>query len=625
MAAAVLVASGVGVPAFAAAPAAEPALASMPVAVLMVGGDPQCTGDRYLRTADDADDAADLMRGRLTLNGFGVWTLPSDPTWDENPFGNDVWAVNYQALRWLDPLRREGLRTKNQAMLDRYAALFSDWVADNGYTAARRSPFAWYDMIVAVRAVGLVCAADALGDPAWVTAAMREHGVALLDPDQRGRGNHALHQDMGLLALGCRLGNTDWRDIAAARSTALLPSLVNAEGVAQEGSLQYHALNRRWLLTLQSRMLACGVVPDPTVFARVALMPDLITYATQPDGTLVSWGDTAALARTPQTPGILPEHVLTEGAKGEPPDRTFALFPESGYAFSRSAWFDEQDADEQSLVAVRFGPPMSKLIHGHEDAGAVSFFAAGEQILWQPGLFAYGAGAARTYVRSNEAHNTVEIAGAEYLRDVGSKLIATDSTDAYDLITIRTRALRGAIWERTVVHFKGLNVMLVDDRVRQNHAREVSQHWQLGSDRTVGVGRMRALTYGPGADATLLWAGSEPELTIHQGQKDPLLGWRSERLNEFTPAPTLRASRTGTEVRLTALVLPRIGSETASVLRWSTAQGFRVVDLQIAGAAYRLTFNAGRAAIDPLDEAADVELGLPIRRPAVGEGGESAQ
>ena len=319
----------------------------------------QCTGDRYLATATDADDAAALMRGELTLPFFGTWQLPADPNWTENPFQNDMWAYDYHKLRWLDVLRREGLRTQNQAMLDRYAALWQDWIADNGYAAQRRSEFSWAAMGVGIRAIGLVCADAALGGPDWVRAAMRTHAAALLDPAQRGNGNHALHQDIGLLALGCRLGETSWRDTAVARSSAGLTKLVDADGVSTEGSMQYHALVYRWYQTLLARMTACGIVPDLAVFARVALMPTFAGYATQPDGNVVAWGDTPAVREATDVPGTLIDYVVSQGARGSAPAKTFALFRPTGYAFSRSGWFDTETAAQQSLASIRSGrrPP----------------------------------------------------------------------------------------------------------------------------------------------------------------------------------------------------------------------------------------------------------------------------
>ncbi len=562
--------------------------------------DPQCMGDRYIRKSTDAADAVDLMNGKLTLTAFRTWNLPHNPSWKENPYSNDVWAFDYQTMRWADVLRREGLRTDNQAMLDRYAYLLWDYLQDNAYLSkSPRSEFAWHAMVVGVRAIGLVCAADALDEPGWVRAAMTTHAKALLDPKQRGRANHALHQDMGLLALGCREDNQDWSRRAVQRASDDFTELVNSEGVAREGSLQYQMLDHRWYLVLQARMLACGLAPDPAVFLRLKLMPDFIGHATQPDGHVVAWGDTS-MQKAPKVTDSLTEYVLSQGVAGPLPNKTFAVFPQSGYAFSRSGWFDTQTANEQSLVSVRFGPAMSTMPHAHEDAGAVSFYAAGKQILWQPGLYAYGQGIQRTYVRSNEAHNVIDIAGVAYDRDKGASLTESKHTSSYDLVGVRTSALKGADWKRTVVHFKEQNILLVDDRVSQSTSRTVHQNWQFGADRSVKTGDAYASTSGSGSDATIVWAGTDPSVKVAKGRTNPLLGWRSEKTNSMVKAPTVQASKSGKDVRLTAIVVPTATSQTVKVLRTATHESSRTVDVQIGSKKYRIVFTAANASITPL-------------------------
>lgn len=566
------------------------------------GVDPQCFGDRYGSSSTDADRAAALMQGELTLTGFGSATLPADPDWHENPFGSAVWVADYHTLRWADVLRREGLRTGDQAMLDRYAGLLQDWLTDNAYGAPRVEDLSWSALRVGVRAIGLVCAESVLGKAPWLQSAIADHARALLDPAQRGRGNHGLHQDMGLLALGCHLGNSVWKTQALARAGEDLGRLVDPTGVSREGSLQYHQLVFRWYRTLEARAQACGIALDTGFFSRIGLMPNFVAQATQPDGTVVAWGDSqpaSAAVNLGASANVL-EYALSQGLRGVLPDRTFALYQQGGYAFSRSGWFDTESADQQSLASIRFGPPMDSTTHGHEDAGAISWYAGGGQLLWQPGLYGYYGGAARRYVRSNEAHNTVDIEGATYDRSVGGQLLDWRSSGDYDLVRVRTRALSGAVWTRTLVHFKAQHLLLVDDQVEQAETRTVTQNWQFGTDREVATGSSFASTEGTGTDAAIVWAGAAPTLSVVKGQTDPLLGWRSEAVNEFTPAPTLLAGATGTAVRLTAIVVPvRDGEDPDAAVESTTdgADGVRSIVLRVGQDRWTLTFGTRTATI----------------------------
>ena len=471
------------------------------------------------------------MDGYLTLPTFGRWRLPQNPTWNEDPFSNSNWVFQYHTLRWADVLRREGVRTNSSAMLDRYLYLVRDWVANNPYLKAK-SKFAWYDMTVGVRAITLVCASP-LVEAGWLESAKADHARALSDPGQyRTSGNHALHQNMGLLALGCTSDTQSWIDLALSRSRTLLNRSVDAQGGSDEGSMLYQAANYNWYRELQTRIELCGVTPDP-LFARVSLMPDFYAHAIQPDGNVVAFGDTSALQRASLIPGTTAEYAATGGASGPRPSRTFANFKNRGFIFSRSGWFDTQSAAAQSLAAIRFGPSKAVTVHGQQDAGNLSYFALGKQILWQPGVWGGAGGAPRRYVLANESHNTVDVPAATYDINATSPLSVSRNTEQLDLVTIRSTVLKGVSWQRTMIHFKSPELLLVDDRVTQKAGHTVVQRWHLGRDRSTKVAAGRVGTSGSGSNANFLWVGSNPKLTVKRGQKSPLLGWRSETVNHF--------------------------------------------------------------------------------------------
>nr|WP_232523546.1 heparinase II/III family protein [Nocardioides sp. MAH-18] len=562
--------------------------------------DPQCMGDNYTPTDRDADRAADLMAGRMTITPYGPWTMPPDPDWTEDPFQNSNWVFQYHSLHWLDPLRRVGLATNNQDMLDRYAALVRDWVVDNPVDAPP-SRFSWYDMADGFRAIGLVClAATYVTEPDWLTAAIQTHAQMLSDPTRyASNGNHGLYQNLGLLALGCSLNVPAWRDLAVQRAQQLLEIAVDAEGVTNEGSVLYQTLNHRWYLQLGTRLDRCGLPRFPQL-DRIDAMPDLMAHATQPDGNMVAFGDTSAEQRATSVPGTVAEYAASGGRSGPRPDRTFAVF-QRGYAFSRSGWFDTEAANQQSLASIRFGAPKTTAIHGHEDAGAVGFFAYGSQLLWQPGLWGGAGGRERAYVLSDKAHNAIGIAGRDYDRTVASPLIAASGTDAADLVTVQSGVYRGATWQRTMVHAKGVHLLVVDDQVSQPTRRSVLQRWQLGADRLVTTGCGRADTEGPGADVTLLWSDDCPRLTVTTGQTSPMLGWRSPRTNEFVAAPTLVARRTDRQVRMTTVIVPRFaarGPEDVQLLRTMDTGDRRLLDIRLDHRVVRIGFSSTGATVE---------------------------
>jgi Heparinase II/III N-terminus len=161
-----------------------------------------CSGGYAAARSDDAAVARQIMAGRLPLQNHRTVRLPANPTWREDPLRDANWQFQYHALLWVDRLRRVGLRTGDAAMLRRWQYLLRDWVADNK-PWQRTSPFAWMDMTVGLRAIIFSCAIAELGSPAWLQGAVVHHGQALSDPRQYAKiGNHAMHQNNGLLALG---------------------------------------------------------------------------------------------------------------------------------------------------------------------------------------------------------------------------------------------------------------------------------------------------------------------------------------------------------------------------------------------------------------------------------------
>ena len=557
-----------------------------------VRSDPQCAGQGYEDAANDAARADGLMAGRVTLSNFDTWQMPDDLTWTEDPYADNNWVFQLNSLHWADPLRRVGLATDNQAMLDRYEAIIHDWVEDNPVDAPR-SKFAWYDMADGFRAIALVCLAAALPDePRWLTEAIDTHAKMLSDATRyASNGNHGLYQNLGLLALGCSFGNATWRDLAVRRVTDLLALAVDEQGVTNEGSVEYQDSNHIWYLQLRKRLDRCGLPRVPGL-ERVDLMPDFLAHATQPDGYPVAWGDTSA--------GAVVQHALPGIHDGSHPDRTFAIF-NRGYAFSRSGWFDTQPGDQQSLASIRFGEPRALAIHGHRDSGAVSYFAGGRQLLWQPGLWGGAGGSPRRYVISNKAHNVVDIAGATYDDTVATPLIAATGDATRDLVTVRSNSLSGATWQRTMVHAKAPELLLVDDQVTQTSSRSVRQYWHLGADRSVTTtGCERADTWGPGTNVTLLWAEACPELSAAVGQASPMLGWISPNVNEFVPATTLVARRSGRQARLTTILVPRPEGMPAGQVKLldSRTQGARrTVDVQVGAKVYEVAFTSSSASV----------------------------
>lgn len=499
----------------------------------------------------DAAMAADLMQGRLTLAPHPTVTLPDDPTWSERLVDQDNWEVRYQAMTWVDPLRREFLRTGDRAMFDRYAFFLRDFATDNRSFDSPTSPWTWVDHPSGHRSSVLACSVSVLGAPTWLVDAMRLHGDTVSRLDQyKGWGNHSLMQNSGLLAIGCVMDEAAYRDLALTRSETLLTGAIDSQGVLNEGSYAYQWSNYKWWSELRNKTTACGEETTST-WNRIDLMPVFTTHATQPTGRAVPFGDT---------------HV---GYSGSPTGLTQLAstnaFYGRGYLFSRSGWATARPAAEESMVSLRYGQSYAEQPHGHMDAGNIDFAAFGTPFVTDSGMYAYGGGFWRSWVKQPVAHNVVTADGAAYRRDRRTPLLHRQTTATHTLATVGSTVIDGANWYRTVLYSKRGHWILVQDRVTSNYTRMLHQRWNLPDGATFTVEGKRIDQQGTGPGLTIKWLVGPSQVRIAEGERgttyEATAGWRSSRYGTIAPAPAAIGSYASKERRFVTLVAARNAGE----------------------------------------------------------------
>ncbi len=521
----------------------------------------QCLGDGVVAEKNDAQQADLIMRGSLQFPEFPAWQLPADLTWAENPYTDDNWVSRYHRLAWVDVLRREGVRRSDQAMLDRYDALLRDWAVKNPRSAPQTT-WSWFRINAAQRAIVYLCRSARPNPPDYLPNLLVEHAQYLADPaDYPGKGNHALWMDQALLAIGCTTSVPEYVDTAMARLTTLVTTSIDPEGVTDEGSISYQQLNWKWYSEASARVKLCGR-SEPAEFNRIELMPDLLAYALMPDGRPSMLGDTGyALMDDLETTSA--GWTRTQGAVGKPPVQPYRTFA-AGFAFGRSGWGDaKRAASDNAAWSIKFGAAPSSQVHGHQDLGSMEYYAYGSRLLWDTGLFAYGASPERAYAVSRYAHNVVDVPGTTYMRDTTATLLAEEHTADYDMMSVQMSTITGTPWNRRILFSRASGWLLVDDQATQDSWRRTTQRWNLGGDRGVTTslgengGVVRATTTGPGVNLAVRWLGMRPTLTVRKGETAPALaGWRSLFYRDWQPTPLLEASLAGSAQRYVTVFVP---------------------------------------------------------------------
>jgi hypothetical protein len=515
----------------------------------------------------DDELAAAVMRGRFPFRG-GTLVLARNPSWRPQP-GLDRSGDNGQhGLHWAMPLLREGMRTGDARMVNRFYGLILDWARDNP-RARPVSPAAWEDYQVGRRLLTLVCAAAGpRGHEPAVRAVLATHLRVVSAPSGWHPVNNAsLLSSAGLLAAGCIAGDRRAVAVAVSRFRSLGARLYKADGSDDEGAPAYTYANYLAQAEHDARMRICGVTPPREVRA-TARMPHFLAAATRPDGALEAIGDGGpTVLQAEDVRGTAAEHAATRGASGRPPAELFARFA-GGYVFGRSGWGTRRPFGQETFYSVRTGAGNPRVLHGHADQTALTFFSHGAPLLVDSGVYRYARNAARAYVTSRRAHTSVTVAG---LRSAAPAVLArTRSGARHDLVTMQDRSYAAAkVRVRRDVFFSRTGRwMLVLDAVSAPRAVRVDQRWQLRPGRGTSVAPRSVTSTGSGADVALRWLGRPPVLSVARGLRgarpEQWSGWNSAGYGRLTASATVQASASGRLVVLATVVLPVAEGEAVS-------------------------------------------------------------
>jgi hypothetical protein len=194
--------------------------------------------------------------------------------------------------------------------------------------------------------------------------------------------------------------------------------------------------------------------------------------------------------------------------------------------------------------------------HGHADALAFTLSFAGQQLLIDPGTYAYHTQSKwRDYFRGTSAHNTVRVDGLDqsviggnflWLRHLAAKCLRWEDRnekcvwigehDGYQRLRDPLMHRREIVLDKTSSLIEVFDTLTCADR----HFIEVFWHFSENCVLTC-AGRVVHVSCGE-ASMTLEMPGCDWIPTIVVGQDDPPSGWISRRFDEKAASPTLKWS-----------------------------------------------------------------------------------
>jgi hypothetical protein len=425
--------------------------------------------------------------------------------------------------------------------------------------------------------------------------------------------NHLLGEYMGLFIAGVTWPCWDvaarWRDKGHQGFEHEALRQTSEDGVNREQAIYYHH-------EVADMMLICGLFGQgngvsfsPAYWARLEAMLDFIAALRDRGGHLPMIGDSddALMVRFDPAADFDPyASLLDTGAAlfgrpdlhtGRPGDRKTGWLlgarpvrvPAAGGAGGRSAFpeggywvLSSQRGQPGEVRAVVDAGPLGYLsiaAHGHADALSVALSIDGEEVLIDPGTFAYHTQPAwRNYFRGTSAHNTVRIDGQDQ-SVIGGNFMWLDKARARcvehhsDAAGERwvgehdgyARLADPVVHRRTVELDKRAGCITITDVLTCKGRHGVELHWHLaeGLQPALQPDGGLALQVG-GHEVSFRFSGTPSRLTLHRGEVEPPLGWASRRFDTKTPTWVARCHA---EIDGSSSFVCRISWEKAAGMR----------------------------------------------------------
>ncbi|WP_435105022.1 heparinase II/III domain-containing protein [Arhodomonas sp. AD133] len=478
------------------------------------------------------------------------------PYREGNPYG-DVRALwepaRLQHLVELALIARRGSAGRQRKAVAMITAQLHSWVEDNPplvgphYISAMECGLR---LIAACHALDLVRGGLLDASPwqdllaiVYSHAPLIERRISL----HSSSGNHTIAEGSALVYAGMLFPELrhacDWRATGLRLLRAEAQRQILPDGGGIEQAIDYHVQNTQ-LLSLVSTLLTHHGIEVP-VELREALersnrfLASMITSGMR----LPRIGDSddgAALCKSLRLPG--------EVSADPPQTRTFG---NTGYTVARLP-----SAPPAKLVFDHgpLGMPPA-FGHGHADALAIVLTVGDDDVLLDAGTYTYtGDPQWRAYFRGTRAHNTVTVDGIDQAVQQGCfqwstpfrcRLIAS----AIDRGEGRLLAVHDGYARLGVLHARGVawstdRGITIWDGLFGTDEHLIELHWHLG----VPLGEWRderTLILEPAASG-LEVSCTGGSLSVHRGERSPILGWRSPSYGQLEPITTVKVTHRGT-------------------------------------------------------------------------------
>lgn len=534
-----------------------------------------------------------LRKGRVLFYGRQeVETGLDNIDWSGSHINHQEWPAQLNRFFWLQHVATQYEETGDESLAELARRTIQDWINQHDYGAESAMADGDNTLNLSIR-LGTTCHPGWWGTvPAFADSPhyddeflddMRESTRGQLEylcPNLTPVGNWRISQLDCLLF--CSLvvpGLEEFQPFAVRHLNEAFYRQIHDDGSHEEHNPSYHG----WMCRLFTNMWRLGDARPELGLSidaeRVARMWDYAVCSTAPDGGSCGLHDSA-----PWEPG--PGHVtqrekraefLREAGLEEDPRMDLEKSPSRWFDCAGQLYLREDWSPESTFIifdATRWG-----MSHCHLSRLGVNLYAGGRMLLCDPGIFSYEmSDPYAPHGKSTRAHNTVNIARMNqseanpdtYCLHVGENVAVAGSryeggywpgTYTWHWDEGKGQGTFGA-HDRVLIWLKGRCALVFDVLESDNEPAPCAAHWQLPEgDVTLNAEGRRAWTTEESANLLLqcLDANDSAEMVVHEGEKDPLLGWmpRGKAPGDYAPAPLVAVEdRAGRFWELATLLMP---------------------------------------------------------------------
>jgi hypothetical protein len=426
----------------------------------------------------------------------------------------------------------------------------------------------------------------------WLTSIFQHcHFIAGHFSRDSSANNHLLGELTGLFIAATTwplwVQSKSWRETALCELQQQALTQNGSDGVNREQAVWYHHEVADMLLIAGLVARANGLELQAQYWQRLEAMLDYIASIMDVGGHVPSFGDAddAIVARLDPAPDLhVYRSLLATGAivfgraafklkaklfddksrwlLGDRAAERFASLssaesPPSRREFPVAGYYvlgHELDTPRELRIVADAGRLgyLSIAAHGHADALSFTLSAGGEELLIDPGTFAYHTQKQwRDYFRGTSAHNTVRIDGQDQSIGAGNflwlahapvRVLEFVSTAQFDRLVAEHdgyRRLADPVTHRRELLFdRTTSAVTVVDELFCSASHAVEMFWHFAEGCDVALDRTRVTACKGNAQLSMVVPqGMRCELV--RGREDAPLGWVSRRFDQRVPTATL--------------------------------------------------------------------------------------